>query len=109
MAAHYGGRPDRRHVRGKTRAEITKKFGNSKRARQRQSSQCRPGLDCRAVVDHWPDNIAAHSVRYKTLVGYRTDVIRHLIPEIGAHRITKLETRTHRKAVQQDAAKSIRL
>ncbi|HKR52336.1 MAG TPA: tyrosine-type recombinase/integrase [Pseudonocardiaceae bacterium] len=37
------------------------------------------------------DNIAAHSVRYKTLVGYRTDVTRHLVPGIGAHRINKLE------------------
>lgn len=30
-------------------------------------------------------------MRYKTLVGYRTDVTQHLIPGIGAHRITKLE------------------
>jgi integrase len=30
-------------------------------------------------------------VRYKTLVGYRTDITRHLVPGIGAHRITKLE------------------
>jgi hypothetical protein len=42
-------------------------------------------------LTHWLDNIAAHSVRYKTLVGYRTDVTRHLVPGIGAHRITKLE------------------
>jgi hypothetical protein len=30
-------------------------------------------------------------VRYKTLVGYRTDVTRHLVPGLGAHRIDKLE------------------
>ncbi len=42
-------------------------------------------------LTHRLDDIAAHSARYKTLVGYRTDVTRHLMPGLGAHRIEKLE------------------
>ncbi|MDQ4092740.1 MAG: hypothetical protein M3143_04825 [Actinomycetota bacterium] len=30
-------------------------------------------------------------MRYKTLVGYRTDVTSHLVPGLGTHRSDKLE------------------
>lgn len=42
-------------------------------------------------LDHWLENIAKPSVRYKTYVGYRTAVYKHLIPGIGAHRLHRLE------------------
>jgi hypothetical protein len=92
MGVRDDGTPDRRHVRGKTRAEVTKKVRQLEK--ERDSGRVRSAGRVWTVeqwLTHWLDNIAAHSVRYKTLVGYRTDVTRHLVPGIGAHRITKLE------------------
>ncbi|HEY9473815.1 MAG TPA: site-specific integrase [Mycobacteriales bacterium] len=42
-------------------------------------------------LTHWVENIAAASVRPKTLAGYRTAVYRHLIPGIGGHRTDRLQ------------------
>jgi len=92
MGIRDDGKPDRRHVRGKTRAEVTKKVRQLEK--ERDSGKVRNAGRVWTVeqwLTHWLDNIAAHCVRYKTLVGYRTDVTQHLIPGIGAHRITKLE------------------
>jgi integrase len=92
MGVRDDGTPDRRHVRGNTRAEVTKKVRQLEK--ERDSGRVRSAGRVWTVeqwLTHWLDNIAAHSVRYKTLVGYRTDVTQHLVPGIGAHRITKLE------------------
>lgn len=92
MGVRDDGKPDRRHVRGKNRAETTQKVRALEK--ERDSGRVRkPGRawTVEQWLTHWLDNVAAHSVRYKTLVGYRTDVTRHLIPGIGAHRIDKLE------------------
>jgi len=92
MGVRDDGKPDRRHVRGKNRAEVTQKV--RKLERERDSGRTRkPGRawTVEQWLTHWIENVAAHSVRYKTLVGYRTDVTRHLVPGLGAHRIDKLE------------------
>jgi integrase len=92
MGVRDDGKPDRRHVRGKNRAEVTKKVRQLEK--ERDSGRVRKAGTVWTVeqwLTHWLDNIAAHSVRYKTLVGYRTDITRHLVPGIGAHRINKLE------------------
>jgi integrase len=92
MGVRDDGKPDRRHVRGKNRTEVTRKVRQLER--ERDSGRVRKAGQVWTVeqwLTHWLDNIAAHSVRYKTLVGYRTDVNRHLLPGIGAHRIDKLE------------------
>ena len=92
MGVRDDGKPDRRHVRGKNRAEVTRKVRQLER--ERDSGRVRKAGRAWTVeqwLTHWLDNIAAHSVRYKTLVGYRTDVNRHLVPGVGAHRIDKLE------------------
>jgi integrase len=44
-----------------------------------------------AWLMHWLDNIAAPSVRTKTLVGYETAIRRHLIPGLGKHRTDRLQ------------------
>jgi integrase len=92
MGVRDDGKPDRRHVERKTRAEVTRAVRDLER--QRDSGRVRKTGRAWTVeqwLTHWLDNIAAHSVRYKTLVGYRTDVTRHLVPGLGAHRIDKLE------------------
>jgi integrase len=85
------GRPDRRHVRGRTRADVTRKVRQLER--DRDAGKVR-GIGRAETVEqwltHWLDNVAARTVRPKTLAGYRTAVHRHLIPGIGAHRLDKL-------------------
>ena len=86
------GRPDRRHVMGKSKAAITKKVRELER--QRDGGRVVRAGSSWTVADwltHWVENIAAPFVRENTLAGYRVAVNHHLIPGIGAHRLAKLE------------------
>jgi integrase len=86
------GRPDRRHVRGKTEAIVTRKVRELEK--QRDAGQVRrPGQSWTVAkwLTHWVDNIAAPSVRENTVAGYRVAVRVHLIPGVGAHRLDKLQ------------------
>jgi integrase len=86
------GRPDRRHVRGKTEPIVTRKVRELEK--QRDAGQVRrPGQSWTVAkwLTHWVDNIAAPSVRENTVAGYRVAVRVHLIPGVGAHRLDKLQ------------------
>ncbi|MFJ6139279.1 tyrosine-type recombinase/integrase [Kitasatospora sp. NPDC092286] len=86
------GTPDRRHVRGKTRAEVTKKVRELERKRDDGNVQkAGKKWTVAAWLTHWVENIAALHVRPNTLAGYRVAVNVHLIPGVGAHRLEKLE------------------
>ena len=86
------GRPDRRHVRGKTRSEVTTKVRALER--DRDQGMVRKVAERWTVSEwltYWVENIAAPPhVAENTQLGYRVDVNRHLIPGIGAHRLEKL-------------------
>jgi integrase len=86
------GKPDRRHVRGKTEAIVIRKVRELER--QRDSGTIRKvgqRWTVKAWLVHWVETIAAPSVRETTMVGYRAAVYKHLIPGVGAHRLEKLE------------------
>ncbi|CAL99812.1 integrase-like protein [Saccharopolyspora erythraea NRRL 2338] len=92
MGVRDDGKPDRRHVQAKTETEVIDKV--RKLERDRDSGNARkPGRawTVEKWLTHWVENIAVHSVRYKTLQGYRTAVYKHLIPGIGAHRMDRIE------------------
>jgi integrase len=92
MGVRDDGKPDRRHVKRKTEAEVIKAVRELER--QRDSGKVRKAGRAWTVekwLTHWVENIAAPSVRYKTLQGYRTAVYHHLIPGLGAHRIDRIE------------------
>nr|WP_233160411.1 site-specific integrase [Actinophytocola xanthii] len=85
------GRPDRRHVKRKTEAEVIKAVRELER--QRDAGKVRnPGRawTVEKWLTHWVENIAAPSVRRTTMVGYRSSVYNHLIPGVGAHRLDRL-------------------
>jgi integrase len=86
------GTPDRRHVRGKTRAEVTKKVRELERGRD-DGNVRKAGAKwtVNTWLTHWVEEIAALSVRPNTLSGYRVAVNVHLIPGLGAHRLERLE------------------
>jgi integrase len=92
MGVRDDGKPDRPHVSAGTEAEVIEKVRKLERQRD-DGVKRRPGRaqTVAAWLTHWVEHIAAPTVRYKTLAGYRTAVYRHLIPGLGAHRIDRIE------------------
>jgi integrase len=92
MGVRDNGRSDRRHVRGATRAEVTRKVRALER--ERDSGTARPAgqrWTLAGWLEHWIANIAAPPhIAENTHAGYRVDVVNHLVPGIGAHRLEKL-------------------
>jgi integrase len=86
------GRPDRRHVRGRTKADVARKVADleKRRATGTGGDPGRPPT-VEAWLRHWLVNIAAPRVRPKTLMGYETDVRLHAIPALGAHRLDRIQ------------------
>ncbi|MFI7217903.1 tyrosine-type recombinase/integrase [Micromonospora maritima] len=86
------GSPDRRHVRGKTEAIVTRKVRELERDRDRGTvRKAGQSWTVKTWLTHWVENIAAPAVRDNTIAGYRVAVYRHLIPGLGAHRLEKLQ------------------
>ncbi|MBW0113921.1 tyrosine-type recombinase/integrase [Pseudonocardia abyssalis] len=86
------GRPDRRHVMRKSRADAVKAVRDLER--QRDAGSVRNVGRVPTVgewLTHWVETIAAPAVRENTLSGYRVAVNVHLIPGVGAHRLDRLE------------------
>ncbi|MFL6127229.1 tyrosine-type recombinase/integrase [Actinophytocola sp.] len=96
MGLKDNGEPDRRHVMRKGDGAYDAVVEAVKQLeREREEGIVRaPGSKSQTVADwltHWLDNIAAPNIRYKTEEGYRTDIIKHLIPRIGAHKMDKIQ------------------
>ncbi|WP_141205792.1 tyrosine-type recombinase/integrase [Streptomyces griseorubiginosus] len=85
------GRPDRRHVERKTRAEVTAAVRELEKQRD-DKSLSKPGKPwtVQMWLTHWIDTIAPLAVNENTMVGYGVAVRKHLIPALGAHRLDKL-------------------
>lgn len=86
------GRPDRRHVRGKNKAEVLRKVRQLEKARaEGTGGKAGRVWTVEQRLTHWVENIAAPAVRDNTLAGYRVAVRVHLVPGVGAHRPDKLQ------------------
>ncbi|GAA2819048.1 site-specific integrase [Saccharopolyspora taberi] len=86
------GTPDRRHVQRKDKDQVVEAVG--KLEAERDSGNVRKIGESWTVESwlmHWLVNIAPLTTRYKTLRGYQTAVIKHLIPGLGAHKLTKIQ------------------
>ncbi|MFJ8815895.1 tyrosine-type recombinase/integrase [Amycolatopsis thermoflava] len=86
------GKPDRRHVQRKSEGEVIEAVRELEK--QRDSGRVKkPGRawTVEKWLTHWFENIAEPSVRHKAANAYRTAVYRHLIPNLGAHWIDKIE------------------
>ncbi|KOG31618.1 tyrosine-type recombinase/integrase [Streptomyces resistomycificus] len=85
------GKPDRRHVERKTRAEVTAAVRELEK--QRDGGAVRKAgkaWTVEAWLTHWVETIAPLAVNENTMVGYGVAVRKHLIPALGAHRLDKL-------------------
>ncbi len=87
------GRPDRRHVRGKTKAEVTTKVRKLEKLRdERRVPKAGQRWTVATWLTYWIENIAVPpNVSENAHSGYSVDVRKHLIPGIGAHRLDRLE------------------
>ncbi len=87
------GRPDRRHVRGKTKAEVTAKVRKLEKQRdERRVPKAGQRWTVATWLTYWIENIAVPpNVSENAHSGYSVDVRKHLIPGIGAHRLDRLE------------------
>ena len=92
MGVRDDGRADRRHVRGVSRAEVARKVRALER--ERDSGMAQPVGQRWTVagwLEHWIGNIACPPhIAENSHIGYRVDVVNHLVPGIGAHRLEKL-------------------
>ncbi len=86
------GKPDRRHVMRKSRADVVRSVRDLER--QRDGGSVRDAGRMWTVgqwLTYWVENIVGPAVRENTLLGYRVAVNTHLIPGVGAHRLDRLE------------------
>jgi integrase len=92
MGIRDDGRPDRRHVKRATEREVRRAVEDLER--ERESGKVRKSGQAWTVeqwLTHWIENIVPLGVRYKALASYRTAVYVHLIPGLGAHRMSRIE------------------
>ncbi|MET8808132.1 site-specific integrase [Streptomyces sp. NPDC004546] len=87
------GSPDRRHRRGKTETEVTEKIRKLENART-AGQVAKPGRPPTVAswMRTWLDTIAPRTAAQHTIDStYRPKVVHHIIPNIGRHRIDRLE------------------
>lgn len=92
MGLRDDGRPDRRHVERKTKAEVLARIRDLEK--QRDNGTARrpgPGWTVAAWLRHWLHNIAAPGLRDSSFSAYEVAVRKHLVPGIGAHKLERLE------------------
>lgn len=90
MAATVKGVRTRRHVSGKTRAIVEAKVRDAEDERSIATSQ--DGVVTVASwFAHWLDTICARRVRARTLDGYRSLTLRHVLPTLGHRRLDQLQ------------------
>jgi hypothetical protein len=103
------GRPDRRHVRGRTKAEVTRKVNLLER--ERDEGKTRKAGQTWTVeqwLNHWLEAIVAPpAITENAYDAYEVAVRVHLVPGLGGHRIDRLEPehleRLYRKMVASGA------
>ena len=86
------GSADRRHVARKSEAAVRRAVRELERKR---ADGILPAAGVRWTVaswlEHWLENIARPSIRWSSYDAYRIAVHNHLIPNLGRHRLERLE------------------
>lgn len=107
MRTTHGGKADRRHVSGKTRAAVLKKVRELERRRDAGVVTAPGRLTVAEWLTHWLASIAPRRVRESTLTGYEVVVRRHLIPGIGHHPVDRLQPEHLEKLYDELLAKGL--
>jgi integrase len=92
MGVKDDGRPDRRHVRGRTEGEVTRKVQQLERQRDKghAANAGRP-----PTVEQWMttylETVAARTLAPRSLDDYWSKTRNWIIPKIGQHRLDRLQ------------------
>lgn len=84
-----GGR-SRKRVHGRTRAEVFEKLAELQRLSRRGLPAISSGVTVGAFLQEWLTTLAKNSVRPSTYRSYELYVRSHLVPSLGAKRLTRL-------------------
>ena len=84
------GKPDRRHVTGKTRAVVVAKVRDLERKRDAGTLSAVSTPTVAEWLEHWLTTIAPRRVRQRTLESYESAIRKHLVPGLGRHRLDRL-------------------
>ena len=85
------GKPDRRHISGKTRGEVV---ATVRELEQKRDAGLAPVAERSMTFGEWMDHwltIAKRIVRVMTYVGYESYVRNHIWPALGHHRLDRLQ------------------
>lgn len=86
------GSLDRRHVMSKSKSVVVKKVRALERLRDTgRVPATRERWTVRAWLEHWLEAVAQPSLKDSSYDAYRNAVVNHLVPELGRHRLDRLE------------------
>ena len=91
MGIRPDGTADRKHIRRKSKSDLTKAvrlLENSREDGTYDWTQDDPTV--REWIDHWLDAIMSMSARRKTLATYRSQMDQHLLPTLGNYKLSDL-------------------
>lgn len=91
MGTKAGGQRDRRHVAGRTRADVVAQIKELERKRGSGITASSGSLTVADWLTTWLDGAAARRVRPRTLESYRQTVAAHIVPAIGHVRLARLQ------------------
>lgn len=85
------GRPQRKHVQRRTKAEVRTAVRELERHRDTgRQLWANDDITLAQWLDHWLDAVLPMTARWKTLSTYRSQMRLHVIPALGAWRLTEL-------------------
>ena len=88
---YVGGKRVRKYVTGRTRAEVAAALRKVADSRDAGTLQLAPAGTVAQWLTFWVETIAAAKVRPSTLATYRGYITNRLIPELGRHRLDRLQ------------------
>lgn len=94
--AHAGyehGTRRRKYVYGRTRQDVARKLEKAQADQQRGAPVCDDAITLGRFVEDWWLPQVRPSVRPTTYEGYEQVMRKHVLPELGRHRLTKLTPR----------------
>ncbi len=95
MGKRLDGTPDRKHLSRATKAELDRAVRQLERSRDTgQYSWTDADSTLEQWLEHWLQAILPTSVRWKTLSTYRSQMRTHVIPALGAARLSELRAET---------------
>lgn len=92
MGRRPDGTTDRRHVQRRTKTELREAVRELERLRDTGAYVwTTDDLTLAAWLEHWLDNVLPMTARWKTLSTYRSQMRLHVLPALGAWRLSEIQ------------------